>query len=348
MIQIRLHKRLKTFIFVNIGLVLLSGCKSEQHAPPQSVAELPPLNVSVVAAEENKPLRQVEVMATVKAAESASLAARISGNITELPVKLGDSVKKGDTLVVISADEIRSKMNQAQAQLDQAERNLKREQNLLKKNAATQESVKTLEDSKKIAQAAYREARTMLDYTTIKAPFPGVVTSKPANMGDLAIPGRTLLTIENESSLQIIADVPEALVLALTLGDRLPVKIDAANLDIQGTVTEIAPTADPRSRTAPIKLDVESSDKLRSGQFARVSLPGTTGSAVMIPAASIRPFGQLERVYIVKDDTARLQLVKTGLTHGDSIEILSGINGGDQIVVSDTTELSDGRRVTVN
>ncbi|MCG6931720.1 MAG: efflux RND transporter periplasmic adaptor subunit [Desulfofustis sp.] len=330
------------------GLLLFAGCRTEQHAAHPAIADLPPVKVTVAAAEERTPLRQIEVMATVEAEQSASVAARVSGNITELPVRLGDRVKAGDMLVVISAGEIRAQVNQALAQLEQAERNLKREQSLLEKNAATQESVKTLEESRKIAEAAYREARTMLDYTTITAPFDGVITSKPANVGDLAVPGKILLTIENGSSLQIIADVPEALVLGLSIGDRLPVRINAAGLDIQGTITEIAPTADPRSRTAPIKLDIEPSPKLRSGQFARVSLPSTSGSAVMVPAASIRPFGQLDRVFIVKDGTVRLQLVKTGLKHGESIEILSGVNGGDSVVISDTRELSDGRKVTVN
>jgi membrane fusion protein (multidrug efflux system) len=316
------------------GLLLFAGCRTEQHAAHPAIADLPPVKVTVAAAEERTPLRQIEVMATVEAEQSASVAARVSGNITELPVRLGDRVKAGDMLVVISAGEIRAQVNQALAQLEQAERNLKREQ--------------TLEESRKIAEAAYREARTMLDYTTITAPFDGVITSKPANVGDLAVPGKILLTIENGSSLQIIADVPEALVLGLSIGDRLPVRINAAGLDIQGTITEIAPTADPRSRTAPIKLDIEPSPKLRSGQFARVSLPSTSGSAVMVPAASIRPFGQLDRVFIVKDGTVRLQLVKTGLKHGESIEILSGVNGGDSVVISDTRELSDGRKVTVN
>jgi len=331
-----------------LASLIISGCKSDQHEPHSAVAEREPVDVSVMTAELTRPLRQVEVMASVKAADSASIGARISGNITELPVRLGDSVTKGDTLVVISAGEIRAQVSQAQAQLDQAQRNLKREQNLLAKNAATQESVRTLEERTKIAAAAYREARTMLDYSTVKAPFDGVVTSKPANVGDLATPGKTLLTIENESSLQVIADVPEALVLDLTIGDRLPVRIGAAGLDIEGVVTEIAPTADPRSRTAPIKLDVESSPRLRSGQFARVSLPSTTGDAIMIPASAVSPFGQLSRVFIVTDGVARLQLVKTGLSYGEQIEILSGLTAGDRIIVSDVTMLSDGRKVTLN
>lgn len=328
-------------------LAALSGCKSEQQADQQALQELPPLEVSVVTAEEVTPLRQIQVTATVEAAQSASIATRISGNITELPVSLGSQVLKGDILLVISADEIKAKLNQAQAQLDQARRNLKREQSLLKKNAATPESVKTLEEQTKMAEAAFREARTMLDYTTIKAPFDGIITAKPANVGDLATPGRTLIEMENESSLQVIADIPEALVLGLSIGDQLPVTIEAASVEVSGTVIEIAPTADPTSRSAPIKLRIPPSENIRSGQFARVSLPGSAGIAIMIPKSSLTQFGQLNRVFVVQNDSVRLQLVKTGLLLDDQIEVLSGISAGDLVVVSDARELSDGRKIIV-
>ena len=337
-----------SFWLLLLILVTFTGCKSEPHGDQQTAQELPPLEVEVSLAEETQALRQVEIMATVEAAQSATIAAKISGNITELPVKLGTRVKGGDVLVVISADEIKAKLSQAQAQLEQAERNLNRERNLLKKNAATPESVKTLEERRRIAQAAYREAQTMLNYATILAPFTGVITSKPANVGDLATPGKTLLTLENETSLQIIADVPEALVLDLAIGDTLPVKIEAAGLEVSGTITEIAPTADPTSRTAPVKLQIPSSPKIRSGQFARVSLPGSRGSAIMVPRTAVHPFGQLERIFIETNGRVRLQLVKTGRVVDDQIEILSGVAAGDRVVVSNATELMDGRKVTIN
>jgi RND family efflux transporter MFP subunit len=324
----------------------LSGCNSEHQE--QAVAEpLPPLPVQVITAESSTPLRQVEIMGSIRAAQSASIAARVSGNITSLPVTLGSRVKKDDTLITIGAEEITAKLNQAQAQLEQVKRNLKREQNLLKKNAATPESVRTLEESLQISEAAYKEVRTMLGYTTIKAPFDGIITQKPANVGDLATPGKLLLQLESEASLQVIADIPEALVLGLTLGDQLPVSIEAAGLNITGRITEIAPTADPQSRTAPIKLDIQADPKIRSGQFVRISLPSTRGEAIMIPTRAIRPFGQLDRVFIIDNGTARMQLVKTGLQDDDRIEILGGLSAGDQVVVSDTTELSDGRQVIV-
>lgn len=324
---------------------ILAGCTTDEEAHREAPQDLPPIEVTVATAEEIRPLRQTQVMATVEAAQSASIAARISGNITALPVKLGSRVKTGDTLIVISVDEIKAQLNQARAQLDQVRRNLKREQNLLKKNAATPESVKTLEEQAEIAESAFREAQTMLEYTTIKAPFDGTVTAKPASIGDLATPGRTLLRLESESSLQVIADIPEALVLSLAIGDKLPVEVDAAGVEVTGTITEIAPTADPTSRTAPVKLRIPISKNVRSGQFARVSLPGSTGTAVMIPESAVKPFGQLERVFVLEGDAIRLQLIKTGKRIDHQVEVLSGVSSGDRVVVSDSPELSDGRAV---
>ena len=343
--MIYLTNRSQRYILVLL-VIILSGCRSE-HLDPQTAEQLPTVPVTLFTVKQSAPVRQVEIMGTVQAADSAEIAARISGTIQELSVNPGSRVKKGDLLVLISAGEISAKLLQAQAQFEQAERNLKREQNLLKKNAATPATVKTLEESKRIAEAAYKEARTMLSYTKIKAPFDGVITRKLANVGDLATPGKPLVQLDNESRLQIIAAIPETLVLGLSIGDTLPVYIPAAELAITGEITEIAPIADPRSRTAPVKLNINPDKKLRSGQFARVSLPTSHGTALMLPGSAVQHYGQMDKVFVVKDGKARLQLVKTGLLFGDQLEIVSGINAGDQVVVSGNTLLKDGQPVQV-
>lgn len=327
-------------------VILFPGCSSE-HGEQQKAEQLPTVPVTIVTALHTAPVRQVEVMGSVQAADSAEIAARISGTINDLSVNPGSRVKKGELLVSISAGEITAKLLQAQAQFEQTERNLKREQNLLKKNAATPSSVKTLEESKRIAEAAYKEARTMLSYTSIKAPFDGVITRKFANVGDMATPGKPLVQLDNESRLQIMTNIPEALVLGISIGDTLPVYIPTADLAITGTIVEIAPTTDPRSRTAPVKLNISSDIKLRSGQFARVSLPGTRGSALMLPDSAVESYGQMDKVFMVKDGKARMQLVRTGLRFGDQLEIVSGINDGDQVVVSGHSHLKDGQPVQV-
>jgi len=329
-------------------LLALGGCSSEAPEQMPMSEPLPPAPVSVVTVDEQTPARQVEIMGTVQAAESASIAARVSGNIIELPVSLGSRVSDGDLLVTLGAAEINAQLLRAQAQFEQAERNLARERSLLAKNAATAETVRTLEETRQIAAAALKEARTMLGYTTITAPFSGIITRKMASIGDLATPGKPLLQLENEDQVQVLADVPESLVLALSIGDELPINLPAAGLRISGRIMEIAPTADPRSRTVPVKLAIDSSERIRSGQFARVSLPSKRGEAFMVPEEAVLPFGQMERIFLTDGQRARLQLVKTGLKHDGAVEILAGINGGDRVIVSGHHHLQDGQPVTVN
>ena len=288
---------------------------------------------------------QAQVVGTVQAVQRATIAAKLTGTIEQMPVVLGSQVTKGDLLVKISAGEIEARLAQARAQLAQADRNLERERKLLAKKATTAETVKSLEDTKRIAQATFREAQTMYGYVNITAPFAGLVTNKPANVGDLAVPGQALIQIENLEQLQVVTAVPEARILQTRVGDILPVHIPAATLELEGRVVEIAPAADPMSRTAPIKLDLPPDPNLRPGQFARVMLPGRAATTLTVPRAAVQAFGQMEKVYVVKDDQAVLRLVRTGTTVDDRVEILSGLRAGEKVIVQAQAPLTDNQPI---
>jgi membrane fusion protein, multidrug efflux system len=193
-----------------------------------------PVSVTVAEVSQQRLPSLIEITGTLQAAQRAAIAAKITGVITQIPVELGSAVKAGDLLVTISAEEIAARLDQAEARLAQARRNLEREQNLLRKNAATPETVKSMHDQANIAQAGYREARAMLDATTITAPFDGVVTRKKARSGDLATPGAILLHLENNRTLQVTSAVPESLMLRIRPGDVLTVKVEAAGVVSRG------------------------------------------------------------------------------------------------------------------
>ena len=327
---------------------LLVSCTAD-HSPPSTTPE-PPQKVTVKAlsVQESAPLRQIEVMGSVQAADRAVLASRISGTITELNVQRGSRVTQGDQLIRLRADEIAARVRQATAQLKQAERNLARERKLLQKNAATQETVSALEEARDIAAASYSEAKTILSYTTIKAPFGGVITDQPGGLGDLATPGKPLLYLASDKRLEIITAIPESLVLGLQRGDTLAVFIPAAELQVDGVITEIAPATDLHSRTTPVTLAIAPHNNIRPGQFARVSLPGSRGTAIMIPQQGVSRFGQLERVFLIDQKRVRLQLVKTGLIINQQVEIVSGLSAGDTIAIPISADiLVDGQPVSL-
>ncbi|MFN2355214.1 MAG: efflux RND transporter periplasmic adaptor subunit [Desulfopila sp.] len=329
-------------------VLLTGGCSSDNETAHTPAAPQEPVKVRTFEVAATRIADQVEIMATVQAAKSAVISSRISGNITEIHVSPGSFVQKNDDLVHISAEEISAKVLQARAQLSQAERNLKREQKLLQQKAATREAVKSLEDTLKIAQANYREAKTMLGYTTVAAPFDGRITRKIVDVGGLAVPGKPLLHIENEENIQVFTDVPETLASHVHMGMEMDISIPVASLNVTGTVAEITPIADRQSRTVAIKLDIDNYPALRSGQFARVRLPGTTVQTIVVPPETVHSFGQMERIFLEEQGRARLRLVRTGKHYDSGIEILSGLSDGDTIVYREEGRLHDGQPIVTN
>ena len=331
---------------VSLSIFLL-GCEKEETGTGAKPPTLQPVEVAVGKVEKRIADNQVEVVGTVQAVERAEISAKISGNIIALPVDLGSRVKQGELLAELNPGEISAQVQQAKAQLEQARRNLLREENLLKKNAATPETVKSLQDSARIAEAAYRETLTMLDYARITAPFAGIVTRKIANIGDLATPGKPLLNIEEENNLQVLTDIPEAMILRIKKNDRLKVFVPAASLTFEGTVAEVSPVADPSSRTAPIKLRISANAKLRSGQFARVTLAMAAAETLTVPAEAVVAFGQMEKAFVVIDGKARLRLVRSGAKTDGQIEILSGLVEDETVIVAGRQMLRDGQPVVI-
>jgi RND family efflux transporter MFP subunit len=332
------------------GVACFSGCNNQEEHKKNEVPQLATLSVVVEAVREERARSRIEVVGTLEAVERASISARIAGQIIELPVVLGSRVEKGDLLLKISAGEISAKVLQAEAQLSQARRNLARETKLQKQGASTQETVKSLKDGVNIAAAAYQEAKTMLDYTIITAPFSGTITQKIANIGDLASPGKPLLHMENGEELQVLARVPEALLLKIATGDTLPVQIPAASLLLIGEVAEVAPAADPMSRTAAVKINIPSGPDLRVGQFARIGLEGADESTLMLPQSAVLARGQMDLVFVVEQPgkIARMRIVTTGAVYDGEVEILSGLDPGELAVVSPNVALlQDGQPLDI-
>ena len=323
-----------------LGL-LAGGCSRDPHAAPP----LPTVAVRTTEVRAITELRRTELPGTVRAVERAALAPKVTGTIAQLPITLGQSVKRGDTLAIISANEINARLAQAEAGLAQARRDLERETTLEAKGASATETVRSMQDRVAIAEATVAEARTMLTYTTITAPFDGVITRRLVNEGDLAAPGNPLLELENPALQRVEVEVPDSLA-AVAVGTEVPVRINT--LELVGRVAEVSPALDAVSRTFLAKIDLPAGAAVRSGQFARVAWPAGETKALVVPAAAVTTFGQMERVFVVANNSASLRLVKTGARHGAEIEILSGLAAGER-VVSDVAAapLRDGQPVEV-
>ena len=335
---------MKGIILLAAGLALvLVGCghKSQNAAAPP----LPAVPVRTQIIESKKRMATEEVVGTVRAKLRSVIEAKASGKIEQMLVVPGQLVKAGEVLAMIDAREVRARYDQAVALRQQAEAELKRRTSLFEQKILSQAELDNAQAQARVAIASATEAETLLGYTKVTAPFDGVITRKHADVGDLASPGKPLLDMEDSRTLRLEADVPEAVVGKLTLGDELPVRISALEKELEGVVSEIAPAADPGSRTFLVKLDLPGTSGLRAGQFGRVAMPVGETSALRVPAAAVVQRGQMELVFIVVDGKAQLRLVKTGKRIGNAVELVSGVSAGEKIVTDGAAGLMDGQPV---
>jgi multidrug efflux pump subunit AcrA (membrane-fusion protein) len=198
------------------------------------------------------------------------------------------------------------------------------------------------------AEAAAESAAAAQEHTRIVSPIDGVVTRRAAEPGMSAIPGVPLLTIEDPRTYELEVAVEESRVSVLRKGRCVRVEIDAAAgvLD-SGCVREIAPSAEPRTRTYSVKLSLagNAAGALRSGLFGRAFFPAGNRQALVVPDSAVIRRGQLEGIYVVVDGIAVLRLVKTGKAHEQGLEILSGLMPGTRILSAPTAEIADGMRI---
>jgi RND family efflux transporter MFP subunit len=327
-----------------LGFALfLASCHSRDEAVPAK--ELPAIRVRVAVVDNKPHAASEDVVGTVRARLAARVESKINGRISQLLVAPGQSVPRGALLFAIDAAETQAKLEQANAVLAQAQKDFERTKPLLASNAISKQDYDAADAKLRVAQSAVAEAGTMLGYARITAPFDGVVTRKIADVGDFAMPGKPLLEMESPEGVRFEADVPETLAGNIALGMTLPVKLNAASASLNGTVAEIAPVADPGSRTLLVKLDLPRTPGLRSGQFGRVRVPVGVSHNPLVPAQAVAVNGQMEYVRVVSDGRAHLRIVKSCDRGEGRVEIISGLAPGEQIVIGGSP--GDGQRVEV-
>ena len=326
------------------SLLVLSGCGSE---PTIKAPALPSVAVATATA---APVEHgsVELLpGTVRAARLATLQARVQGVVGSIAAIPGTHVEAGALLVELDALEIAAKRDQAKAVAAQAAADFDRLSQLFAKQSVTKAEFDAAKARADGTAAAAAEAGIMVGYPRMTAPFAGLVVRKHVEVGDLLVPGRPVIDLEDPTSLRLEVEVPESLAATVIMGTKLRVQVGSAGLDSEAVVSEVTPAADPVSRSVLVKLTLPTGVKgLRSGQFGRASIAVAGGSQLAVPASALVRRGQLDAVFIVQDGIARLRLVRPGGVIGEQVALRAGLIAGE-IVVLEPGQLRDGQPVTV-
>lgn len=280
-----------------------------------------------------------EVKKAVEAARSARDAAAAQAALAEATYRRFQELLERQSVSRQEFDEVEAKLKAARAQLRQAEEGV----------AAAE--AKQAQVQAKIAQAraAVEQAEVYLRDCTIRAPFGGVVSEKRVDVGQMAVPGQPLLTLEDPSSYDVWVAVPESRIGDVGREAAVEVRIAALGDEaLTGSVREIVPRADPVTRTFLVKISLPGKAGLRSGQYAEVRFPAAAETVIAVPEEAVLRRGQLLQVFVVGDDgVARLRLVQLGKRWSGWVEVLAGLAVGDRIVLRPPADLRDGSPVQI-
>ena len=356
-------------IFAGMGLLALSACSS--HKMEGANAYKDEAIVVTVATPSGIEQRGVNISGQIEASQTANISTRVMGFITMLKVKVGDHVSKGQLLATIGNQDILAKRAQtnamiaeAQAALSNAQKDYDRFTILYKQQSATARELDNVTLQYSAAKSRLEGARQMrnevsasLGYTSLTAPFSGIVTRKLADAGSMANPGMPILTIEQSESYQVSASVPENIINRIHQGAEAIITIKSIDKTIKGAVTQINPSSQFTGGQYIIKVKIPDSEKagLYAGMYATVSIPAkeppavkTNGNAVMVPLSSIEHKDQLTGLYTIgSNNIALLRWVRLGKTYGDKVEVLTGLQKNEEFIVSADGKLYNGIPVKV-
>lgn len=316
------------------------GSSDEQTAvTPAAVAG------TTVAVRDTVMTDHVEIGGTAEPLQRATLSARLMSTVTAVLVNEGDRVAAGQVLVQLDARDITARREQVEAGLaaalamqSEARSHATRIRNLFADSAATRSQLDQVETALARADAGVAqamamnsEAAVMASHATIRAPFAGTITARMVDPGALATPGSPLITIEDASSLRISAVAAPDLIGGIARGAKISATIGGTA--VAATVEGVVPSG---SNSWTINALVRNSNgELLSSAPARIAIPGGERRVVMIPRRALIERDGLTGVRVPDGAAGQLRWIRIGRVSGTMIEVLSGLNAGDNVLVGD-------------
>jgi membrane fusion protein (multidrug efflux system) len=329
---------------------------------PASVVQLAPENVTT--AKMGQMAAGPTVSGQLTAAREATVRAQVGGSIVALPVDRGQSVPAGALVAKIASRDLEASFESSKAAVTSAETALavartehQRTEALVKGGALAARDVEQTRNAVSVAEAQLAAAKArqqsvwqQIDDTSVKAPFAGIVSARPASLGDVVAPGTELVTIIDPSSLRLEALVPSDQIAQVKPGAPVHVSIRGVEGGVVGKVDRVSPSADPVTRQVSIFVSIPNQGgRLIAGLFADGRVHTATREGVVVPLSAVDETGAVPVVTRVKDGKADRVAVELGIRQLDTeqVEITNGVAAGDVLIVGSAKGVAPGTPVNV-
>jgi len=335
-----------TVLLAALAVAALAGCggKSAPQPAPQGEA----LKSAPVE------LREIELTtsaeAVLEAVRQSTVSAQIAGRIVELRFDVGDYVKKGEVIARIdersaarALEASEAQVLEARAALANARSQYERSKQLLAQKFISQAALDQAEAAYKSAQARVSalvagagQAATERSYATVIAPYSGVVLARHVELGEMASPGRPLMTGFDPSTLRVVATVPQAEVAAIQAEHKARIEVPSLGRWVDVKSMTIVPAADPRTHTTRIRLELpEGVRGVYPGVYARAHFVTGRAPRLLVPRAAVLQRSEVTAVYVLDEQGhARLRQIRLGAAGDENaVEVLAGLRPGERVAL---------------
>ncbi|GEN72715.1 MULTISPECIES: efflux RND transporter periplasmic adaptor subunit [Chryseobacterium] len=349
----------KTLIYIIVAAVLIglaaykiADNKKKQETEVKEVAkQVDKINVNVVTVARENIDTDYTANGTFIPKQEMNQSSEIAGRIVSVLVKEGSRVSAGQTLAVIKKDAIEVDVSQAQNNLQNAIIDNQRYENAFKTGGVTKQQVDNSRLQLKNAQAAVRAQGVRVNDTSIRAGISGTINKKMVEPGTVVSVGTSMFEIVNINSLKLSVLVDESQVGRIQLGQEVPINVNVLpGESFSGRITFIAPKSDA-SLNFPVEIEVQNRGNLKAGMYAtalfKTNHGAETQNMLTVPAEAFVNGVSSGQLFIVSNGTAKLIKVQTGKVYGDKVQILSGLNGGEQVVTSGQINLDNGSKINI-
>jgi membrane fusion protein, multidrug efflux system len=317
-------------------------------APRESKVSVP---VFVETVKESKLDNSFSVNGTFNPAHEITIISQTQGRIVNLNFNSGDFVKEGQVLASCDLELLKAQKDLAEANLNKSKKDLKKFQEMLQSKAATQQQVDELQLAVYNAEASYVTVSKQIEYSIITAPFSGYVTAKHIEKGSMIMPATPIAEMMDISTMKFNAGIAESDLVKIRNNQEVKIVADIyEGYTYTGTVKNIGMKAD-ESRRFPVEIEVRnnSGKPIRSGMFGMAFFASEgTHDAMAIPRTALVGSIKDPSVFVIENDKAYRRSIKVGSANEKTIEVLEGLNAGDQVVVAGQINLDDNTPVRIS
>lgn len=320
-------------------LLLLSACQQGDEATAsdeEDAEETPPIPVETARPTRGDVYAVYSGTAPIEAFDEADVIAKVAGEVREILVEEGDEVSKGQVLARLDGDRLRLELNESAARLRKLQRDYERNVDLSERGLVSEGDFEKIKFEMEALQAAHNLASLELDYTQIRAPIDGVISERFIKLGNTLSVNDPVFRVTSLLPLVAYLHVPEREFRSIQVGQPVGLDIDALQgPPVISSVTRVSPIVDPATGTFKITIEIYDEERrIKPGMFARIGVVyDQHENALQVPrSALVEELGETS-LFVVEDGIAIRKVVETGFSNRGQVEVLSGLEDSEDVII---------------